>query len=111
MKRTVMLSALVVISFVMTSDAARGQDPAIGQNVKIKPWAMTKDSEGPMAKAGLDLARLYNEHESYRESYMLQRTGEGFKPSNPMLRVINNEWVVIDAVASRHHALRRDQDA
>jgi hypothetical protein len=62
MKRTVMLAALVVISFVMASDAARGQDPATGQNVEVNSWLMTKDTRKPMAKAGLELRKLYDEH-------------------------------------------------
>ena len=52
--------------------------------------------DGPMAKVSRDLAVLYDEYVSYVE----RGSGETFKPSNPLLRVID-ERVVIDAVASR----------
>ncbi len=50
---------------------------------------------GPMGKVSNDLTILYDEYVSYLE----QGSDETFKPSNPLLRVIEDR-VVIDAVAS-----------
>ena len=63
--------------------------------------------DGPMAKVSRDLAVLYDEYVSYLE----QGSGEAFKPSNPLVRVMDNR-VVIDAVASGDPgALQSDLEA
>jgi subtilisin family serine protease len=63
--------------------------------------------EGPKAKAGHDLAGLYDEYESYQA----QGGGAEFKPNNPLVPVIGGR-VVIDAVASGDvSALRADLEA
>ncbi len=54
-----------------------------------------RGKDGPMGKVSNDLAVLYDEYVSYLE----QRSDKTFKPSNPLLRVIDDR-VVIDAVAS-----------
>ena len=63
--------------------------------------------DGPWAKVSGELAALYDEYVSYVE----RGSGETFRPSNPLLRVING-GVVIDAVASRDAgALQSDIEA
>ena len=63
--------------------------------------------DGPLAKVSGELAALYDEYASYVE----RGSGETFRPSNPLLRVINGR-VVIDAVASGDAgALQADLEA
>jgi hypothetical protein len=60
-----------------------------------------------MAKVSPDLAVLSDEY----KLFVAQRGGEVFKPTNPLLRIID-ERVVIDAVASDDvHALQADLEA
>lgn len=64
--------------------------------------------KGTMAKVSGDLIVLYNEYQSFLQQGVV---GQVFKPSNPLLRMIDGR-VVIDAVASGDaSALQADLEA
>jgi hypothetical protein len=71
-----------------------------------RAWATTY-KVGPMAKVSHELVIVYDE----QESYLAQGSGAAFKPSNPLMRIIDGR-VVIDAVASDDvHALQAALEA
>ena len=57
--------------------------------------AIEAGKDSTMAKISPELVRLYDEY----VSYLAQRNGAAFRPSSPLMRVVD-ERVVIDAVAS-----------
>jgi hypothetical protein len=72
-----MVAVLIVGLLAMLSTACAGYSAADKPSTKVSP----------------DLVAL---HESYREA---RRSGAGFRPDNPLLRVVEDR-VVIDAVAT-----------
>ena len=93
MKKTVPLGLLLVLVLL----AALVATPFYGRNdVAAQSKGPEPKKVGLMARVGFDLANLYEEYQAYVDQH---GSDEGFKPSNPLLRVIDDR-VVIDAVAS-----------
>ncbi|MCK5003283.1 MAG: S8 family serine peptidase [Gammaproteobacteria bacterium] len=104
---SLLLLALLTSNLAMAAAPARAQAPTILQNLNTPvglralasfsgPDHIGKD--GPMAKVGLDLALLYQEHRDF-----MMQGGQGvlnrpFKTSLPLAR-IKNDKVVIDTAA------------
>lgn len=89
MKRTALLSGLLMLSLILSVSLA----PA--QNFRNTQDVLRFKTTGPMAKVGADLAQLQQEH----ATALRQGRGTTFTPSNSLMRV-SLGLVTIDAVAA-----------
>lgn len=96
MKMTVVLSTLcaLVMAVLLIADGSLAQRKA--------PLVSAEDLAGrrfgPLAKAGGDLADVYDEHQTYLQKGGFAILQEAFKPTNRIVWVIDDP-VVIDATA------------
>jgi hypothetical protein len=101
----IMLLALVAVLPAHAVDLTALQDskgiptPFGLQVLKAFHGKDLKGKDGPLRKLGLELIVTFREFEEFQARGGQRRTGQPFKPANPLVRV-HDERVVIDAVAT-----------